>query len=1043
MAIFGNEIFNSDGIISPAITDYVSRLEKIYNKKKAGDVPKLNDNDTINNKWEITHNESEDTKVFNGNFTNDALNYSDNFELSMKRGINKGNNKSIQISMNDVDGKTILSNYEKVKNKIPQIIDNDPDRNKWETTPEVNNTTQSSIISKFIGNFTGNITDTGKVDKNWYINILNLEAISDRAPKILYNVKENRWWYIANDDNASTYLQSVPIMNTNKPTLFIKNTSIGRNRTEQFPMSQQPHFINTLQQIYDTFDWGPNEYNDSLSPYQITHNEFGIKTNWGTIRNVDSDDRRYEKRVVQKNILLTQGTNLLGGISQMLGNEIPISLNNLDTTGAGIQSTLLFIESTIAGMANGMGMVGSLASNSLLKLFGLPTKASYGMLRPSDSTLHNRYTIDGKGINTGIFSKTPFGVGEIVQDISKGNFGDLPDALGVDLPIFGTFNSVKLETYPLSTNMAGYYSVLSYSQIKTLQVDNEYNNNKWIDFRDYISDGKAYHTQGKKGKPIILNKGVDDIFDRGLSNNIPISKNANDNTISTNTDDFYGNQFDVSGKGKFVKPTIKKSIENKKESINVDANIKKQKGVSSIELLDNTNTIIDYKNFNPETRFGFSKAGAVGMYKKDFTRMQESLEHKMYDAFTYSPIEQVDNPKDIVSYIKLDDNNKYRDYIKFYIYDIVNKELIRLRATVADMQESLSPNWELSEYVGKADPVYNYKNTQRKFSFSFTLYSNTRAEFLSMWRKINKLYGLVYPTYEDDIKFNNDNKVIAGKNYLTGLTDLTYQQMLIISQKYGATLSEINKVASSSAAENKPLDVSTVPGYGDMIKTTIEMKKRNQQENVTSYYMNKGRPIAPFIMLTLGDWFVNEPGYLTELSVQVDNNTPWEINLENDLENVAQLPHLIRISTGFQPIGKQLYENGANFFGWERIGRKIHNYEDPNFVGMVDNIAQLQNDSAPQTEEEIINEPETTEEISDNVSKTKNKKSGTRHKKKKQQPIVKQIKSNNGPTNYTNEANQFQVTHYNVDEISRNINAFNKYPKQNPLGDNTVIRQGH
>lgn len=1020
MSIFGNEIFNSDGISDEAITNYISRLEKIYNKNMAAKLPKLLDNDTVHNKWETTHNELQDSKVFDGNFTNAALNYSDNFELSMKRGINKRNSDLTQISMDDVDGKTIISSYEKIKNKIPKIIDNDIERNKWETTPETDNISRASIISKFTGNFTGNVTDTGRIDKNWLNNILNSKSLVDISPNILYNVKENRWWYISNDNNASTYLQSVSVVNTNKPTLFIKNTSTGRTRTEQFPMSLQPNLDHILQQIYDTFDWGPNEYNDSLSPYQITHNEFGVKTNWGTIRNVDSDDRRYEKRVVQKNILLSMGTKLLGGVSQMLGGELPISLNNLDTTGAGIQSTLLFIESTLAGTANGMGMVGSLASNALLRLFGFPTKASYGMLRPVDSTIHNRYTIDGKGINTGIFSKTPFGVGEIVQDISKKNFGDLPDAFGVDLPIFGSFNSVKPEVYPLSANMLGYYSVLSYSQIKILQVDSTFNDKKWIDFRDYISDGKAYFTQGKKGKPKLKNtiseislNSVNNIYGYDFYSGSGLNRTLNEGTLQS-----------------YVATQEKKIVDNF------------QSENDNLSFTDDN--IIDYKNFNPETKFGFSKAGTVGMYKKDFTRMQESLEHKMYDAFTYYPIQYIENPADITPYIKLDDNNKYRDYIKFYIYDIVNKELIRLRATVTDIAESLTPSWDTSEYVGKADPIYIYKSTQRKFTFSFTLYSNTRAEFLQMWKKINKLYGLVYPTYADDIKVDENNTVIAGKNYLTGLTDLSYQQILIVSQKYGSTITEINKLVSSSEAENKPLDVSTVPGYRDMVKTTNEMKKRNQQQNVTSYYMNKGRPIAPFILLTLGDWFINEPGYLTELSIQVDNNSPWEINIENDLENVAQLPHLIRIGTGFQPIGKQLYENGANFFGWQQIGSKKHNYQDPHFVGMVDDVAQLQDDSTIQTEEEIANEPETAGEKSDNVSKTKNKKS--KHKKKKYSPIAKQIKSNNGPTltvNYTNEANQFKIEHYNVNEISRNINAFNNYPKKNPLGDNTVIEQGH
>lgn len=39
--------------------------------------------------WEITPDNSLTTPIFSGNFSKKALDYSDNFEKSMKRGINK------------------------------------------------------------------------------------------------------------------------------------------------------------------------------------------------------------------------------------------------------------------------------------------------------------------------------------------------------------------------------------------------------------------------------------------------------------------------------------------------------------------------------------------------------------------------------------------------------------------------------------------------------------------------------------------------------------------------------------------------------------------------------------------------------------------------------------------------------------------------------------------------------------------------------------------------------------------------------------------
>jgi len=60
------------------------------------------------------------------------------------------------------------------------------------------------------------------------------------------------------------------------------------------------------------------------------------------------------------------------------------------------------------------------------------------------------------------------------------------------------------------------------------------------------------------------------------------------------------------------------------------------------------------------------------------------------------------------------------------------------------------------------------------------------------------------------------------------------------------------------------------------------------------------RMIAPFIELTLGDMFHNTPGFLDSLSVDVDDNSPWEI------EEGLQFPHHITCQCSFTYIGKYL-----------------------------------------------------------------------------------------------------------------------------------------
>ena len=60
------------------------------------------------------------------------------------------------------------------------------------------------------------------------------------------------------------------------------------------------------------------------------------------------------------------------------------------------------------------------------------------------------------------------------------------------------------------------------------------------------------------------------------------------------------------------------------------------------------------------------------------------------------------------------------------------------------------------------------------------------------------------------------------------------------------------------------------------------------------------RMIAPFIELTLGDMFKNTPGFLDSLSVDVDDNSPWEI------DEGLQFPHHITCQCSFTYIGKYM-----------------------------------------------------------------------------------------------------------------------------------------
>ena len=77
-----------------------------------------------------------------------------------------------------------------------------------------------------------------------------------------------------------------------------------------------------------------------------------------------------------------------------------------------------------------------------------------------------------------------------------------------------------------------------------------------------------------------------------------------------------------------------------------------------------------------------------------------------------------------------------------------------------------------------------------------------------------------------------------------------------------------------------------------------------------SYTSN--RMIAPFIELTIGDMFVNTPGFLDSLSIDVDDQGTWEI------ENGLQLPKHITCQCSFTYVGKYVQaQKGKHYeLGW-------------------------------------------------------------------------------------------------------------------------------
>ncbi len=85
-----------------------------------------------------------------------------------------------------------------------------------------------------------------------------------------------------------------------------------------------------------------------------------------------------------------------------------------------------------------------------------------------------------------------------------------------------------------------------------------------------------------------------------------------------------------------------------------------------------------------------------------------------------------------------------------------------------------------------------------------------------------------------------------------------------------------------------------------------------------------GRMVAPFIELTMGDMFNRTPGFLSSLTLDVDDNSTWEI------DEGLQLPKHITCNCGFTYVGKYIHHQKGKHYelGWLPDGRS----PTPDFV---------------------------------------------------------------------------------------------------------------
>ena len=78
------------------------------------------------------------------------------------------------------------------------------------------------------------------------------------------------------------------------------------------------------------------------------------------------------------------------------------------------------------------------------------------------------------------------------------------------------------------------------------------------------------------------------------------------------------------------------------------------------------------------------------------------------------------------------------------------------------------------------------------------------------------------------------------------------------------------------------------------------------QYNLAPYYSDAGYMSGPLVKLTMGGWCYDLPGFITAMTLDVPQESPWEIAINDDGnfdKTVKELPHMVKVSGfSFTPI---------------------------------------------------------------------------------------------------------------------------------------------
>ncbi len=152
-----------------------------------------------------------------------------------------------------------------------------------------------------------------------------------------------------------------------------------------------------------------------------------------------------------------------------------------------------------------------------------------------------------------------------------------------------------------------------------------------------------------------------------------------------------------------------------------------------------------YKDFNIEQRLSLGDPGKSNTANGDKNVLRYSVNQPALDKLNASGFYSAAGPNH-------SKDNNHNDLVKFSIGILQNNgtgisNYIHFRAFIEGFSDSYSATWSDVQYVGRGDKFYNYGGFTREISMGWTVYAQSKAELIPMYKKLNYLATSLAPDY--------------------------------------------------------------------------------------------------------------------------------------------------------------------------------------------------------------------------------------------------------------------------------------------------------